>query len=125
MIDKAKTPAPDAEGFVRYDAKQFEDFVKGLNEVSIARRLETIKSRCLERKIDPYTIPEYPKLLEQAKREAYDSQLRKLKWMNADIGDLKQPMCPRCLNKGVIYTLRGDKGEIVTHACSCRKRSEG
>jgi hypothetical protein len=120
-----RMPEPDDEGYVRYDPNQFRDFVDGVKEHCTSIRLEAIHSKCLEKGIDPYTVPEFVRLKEAAKSEAYDSQLRKLKWMNAAIGDLKQPMCPRCLNKGVIYGLRGDKAEIVTYTCSCRKRSEG
>ena len=125
MIDKPKIPEPDADGFVRYDAKWFKEFVEGLSSMSTARSLSAIRKKCDEKKIDPYTIPEYAELIERGKQEAYESQLRKLKLMNADIGGLKQPMCPKCLNKGVIYTLKGEKGEIVAYTCSCQKRSEG
>ena len=98
------------------------EFVKGIERNRDTEMLIAIQKACEAKGLDPWDNAEYRRLMDEGKKKAHDHQAWRAKEFNKLIGDLTQPMCPKCLNKGYIMSVRGT--ELIANKCSCLLRRE-
>lgn len=94
-----------------------KDFQAGAERAQISRRIMAIVKAYTMKNEDYRDDPEYLQLTEESRKFEQEHQIKRMKYYNSIIGTIRQPVCQKCLNKGVVMSLRGL--ELVLNQCSC------